>query len=404
MDIEKLEYGIMKYGTPLYVYDIDEMRKNNSYFRANLNKKIDICYAMKANPFLVKEMERITERIEVCSMGEYEICRRNKIDPEKILISGVLKKKEEFYKILDNYGGKSSYTIESLDQFQNLINWCDLHNETIKVYLRLTSGNQFGMDEEAIEHIISMSNMFPYMKIKGIHYFSGTQKKIEKIKTELQYLDEFLLRLEEKTGVAIEELEYGPGFSVSYFDGQKDTSKENITSINECALEMRWNGKITIEMGRALAATCGYYLTSVRDIKKNNRKNYCIVDGGIHQVHYDGQIRGMYRPKIRTIAGENKEKKAEYTVCGSLCTANDVLIQKIKLSKLQIGNVLVFENTGAYAVTEGMALFLNHELPTVVFYSEESGWKLVRKEQQTFEWNMERIVENERIDGHFKRN
>ena len=60
---------------------------------------------------------------------------------------------------------------------------------------------------------------------------------------------------------------------------------------------MRWKGRVVLEMGRAFAASCGTYLTRAEDIKKNNGKNICLTDGGIHQLQYDGQIRGMYIQK-----------------------------------------------------------------------------------------------------------
>ena len=76
-------------------------------------------------------------------------------------------------------------------------------------------------------------------------------------------------------------------------------------------------------------------------------------------------------------------------MCGSLCTVNDVLVQKVDMPRLRIGSVLIFERTGAYAMTEGMSMFLSHELPQIAFYSKEMGWKLVRREYQTYEKNME---------------
>ena len=91
MTIEQLEYGIVNYGTPLYVFDLDKIARTV----ANLRKKTDgvaqLCFAMKANPFLTKQMASLTDRIEVCSVGEYMICRELQISPEKLLISGVLK-------------------------------------------------------------------------------------------------------------------------------------------------------------------------------------------------------------------------------------------------------------------------------------------------------------------------
>lgn len=96
MDMECLEYGIVRYGTPLYIFNIDEMRKCVQEFRSILKDRIGLCFAMKANPFLVSQMCAVVDRIEVCSMGEFEICKARRIPPEKVLVSGVLKKKRTF--------------------------------------------------------------------------------------------------------------------------------------------------------------------------------------------------------------------------------------------------------------------------------------------------------------------
>ncbi|QOV18602.1 alanine racemase [Blautia liquoris] len=389
MEMTRLEEGIVRYGTPLYVFHIDEMRENFKRFRSILQDRAGLCFAMKANPFLTSQMNTLADRIEVCSMGEFQICKKRQIHAENILVSGVMKKKEDIFTILNEYRGKCTYTIESLNQFHCFAEWCDANSELLHVYLRLTSGNQFGMDLATIENIIEVRDMCPFLKIQGIHYFSGTQKKIEKTKEELKKLDVILRELEEKTNFLIEELEYGPGLFVPYFSGQKDTVESDLQEIADAISRMQWKGSVMLEMGRALVAKCGYYLTSVRDIKQTDGKNYCIVDGGIHQINYDGQIRGMYQPMIRVSPEHTKAEMVEWTVCGSLCTVNDVLVQKVDMPRLRIGSVLIFERTGAYAMTEGMSMFLSHELPQIAFYSKEMGWKLVRREYQTYEKNME---------------
>lgn len=404
MDMECLEYGIVRYGTPLYIFNIDEMRKSVQEFRSVFEDRAGLCFAMKANPFLVGQMEAVVDRIEVCSMGEFQNCKAHHIPPEKILVSGVLKRKKDIYQILDYYHGKCTYTVESLNQFQCFVDWCDVNNEVLHVYLRLTSGNQFGMDKEIIQNIIETRSMCPFLKIQGIHYFTGTQKKkVKKVRKELEYLDRFCKELEEEMGFQIEELEYGPGISVAYFEGQKDTMESDISALAEAVSEMQWKGSIILEMGRALAASCGYYLTGVWDIKQNDGKNYCIVDGGIHQMNYDGQIRGMYQPLFRVSPEHVGGKSKEWTVCGALCTTNDVLMQTANIKDLRIGNVLIFERAGAYSMTEGMALFLSHALPKVMFYSKEMGWKLIREERATYEDNMEKEIKNGRFDEYFDR-
>ena len=83
-----------EFGTPLYVFHEEELQETTRRFQNTLGKVAGLCYAMKANPFLVKVMEPIVDRIEVCSMGEFAICEEQGVAPEKILVSGVLKKAE----------------------------------------------------------------------------------------------------------------------------------------------------------------------------------------------------------------------------------------------------------------------------------------------------------------------
>ena len=87
-------------------------------------------------------------------------------------------------------------------------------------------------------------------------------------------------------------LEYGTGFGVPYFEGQEEdvTSPEQLSEFRDIIAQMSWKGAVTLEMGRALAYDTGYYITKVCDVKTNSGKNYAITDGGIHQLHYDGQI------------------------------------------------------------------------------------------------------------------
>ena len=246
------------------------------------------------------------------------------------------------------------------------------------------------MDEEAIEKIIASRDQFPMIKVCGIHFFSGTQKKTaEKFSKEIAYLDKFCWKIEQKYGFTMSELEYGPGIAVPYFKDQEDTLEADIEVIKTAISRMKWKGKVMLEMGRAFVASCGYYLTCVHECKINNDRNYCIVDGGMHQIQYDGQIRGMYQPKCRMYPDGREGKKEKWTICGALCTANDVLVRDIELTAPGEGSVIIFENAGAYAMTEGMSLFLSHELPAVVFYSEKEGFKLARNKQETYKWNME---------------
>lgn len=372
------------YGTPTYVFDLDEFQKRIGKIHTHLGEKIQLCYAMKANPFLIQAAESVLERLEVCSPGEYAICKRNRIPVEKLVLSGVYKAEEDLEEILDSYGAEGIHTIESLQQYEILTKLAKERKIKIKVLLRLTSGNQFGLDENVLKEIVAHREEHPYVQILGIQYYSGTQKKkTEVLCQEIQRLDQLLHELKDAYGYEAEELEYGPGLYVAYFQKEEDKGYEDLQPLKDALEKMQFQGLITLEMGRYMAASCGNYLTRVVDEKKNAGVHYAIVDGGIHHLNYFGQMMAMKLPYYRQLDGTSLEEKygddaQAVTVCGSLCTVSDVLVKNMPLQGEIMKDILVFENTGAYSITEGIYLFLSRNLPKVVFRSEENGLELVR--------------------------
>lgn len=388
---EQLEYAAERYGTPLYVFDLDLLKQQTDRIRKALGDRIGLCYAMKANPFLTERTASQADRIEVCSMGEFEICRERNIPPEKLFISGVLKKKEDIMQILDQYGERCRYTVESVRQMHYFLEWSDVNKKELRLYPRLTSGNQFGMEEDAVRSMFGIAGMSPYLKIEGIHYFSGTQKRqMKQIRQELAMLDAFLLRMRREWRAEVTDLEYGPGIAVQYFTGREEETytEAGLAELREAVSSMQWKGHVTVELGRAVSAECGYYLTQVSDVKRNGETNYCIVDGGSHQLNYDGQIRGMYHPRIQVLPGNFEGGRKTWTVCGALCTGNDILCSSVELPDVRTGRILAFERAGAYSAMEGMALFLSHPLPAAVSYGEQTGWTQLRERRPTYVWNM----------------
>lgn len=393
-----LQEAAKRYGTPLYIFDTDALLERFRYFRKYLGEEISLTYCMKTNPFLTKASLPETSRIEVCSDGEFRICRTLQIPPERLLISGVLKREADLREILDYCGDQALYTAESPQQLELLNRMGVERTLTLSVLPRLTSGSQFGMDEATVLRLVAGREAYPGVRFSGIHFFSGTQKhRLAKHQKELRKLDDFCKRLKQEAGFQVPMIEYGSGFGVPYFQNQEEdvTTPEALTEFREMVQSMEWKGQFTLEMGRALAYDTGYYITKVCDLKTNDGKNYAVTDGGIHQLHYDGQIRGMYCPEVSVIPSErarSEEMKEEndtqhYSICGSLCTTNDIMIGDFECRTLQTGDMLAFGRAGAYSVYEGMSLFLSHELPGVVLWSEETGFLEVRRQSPTYPLN-----------------
>ncbi len=376
MNSEALQDIAASFATPAFIFDADEFGRRAKNVKSAIGGA-SLCYSIKANPFLLACLPEEIDRVEVCSPGELAICRRVGVDPSTVVYSGVNKGSEDIAEAIE-YGAEL-LTAESLRQL-GLINAAALAaGKRVRVALRLTSGNQFGMDSENLKRAVAEKGSYEGVDIVAIHYYSGTQKKkLAVVEKELAELEELADTLEERFGLSGISLEYGPGLPADYFgDDPEGRDMAVLAEAGAMIAAVAARRSVTVEFGRFLASPCGTYLTAAADIKNNNGENFVICDGGINHLKYYGQTMAMQTPPI-TLLGDHGEKTEDYTLCGSLCTTADILVRKVTLSALSVGDVLAFGRCGAYSVTEGIGLFLSRQLPRIVLHSERGGNRLLR--------------------------
>ena len=429
-----------QYGSPTYVFDTKALRARMHAIGEIFGPKVKLCYSIKANSFLIPAALQEVANLEVCSPGELEICERLQVPMDRVIYSGVNKEPWDVERavIHDEVG---ICTAESLRHVRLLEAAGAKSGKVVPVLLRLNSGAQFGMSREDLLSVIRERESYPHLELAGIHYFAGTQRKNKNLhqqKDELEMLRQLFNEVREQEGFVLRKLEYGPGLPVPLFaDGNYSDTLAPARELAETLRSVTEWAELTVEAGRFYAAECGYYITKVVDSKSVDDKNFCIVDGGIHHVNYLGQIMGMKEPVIRHYRGngdpdaasemveykriadnaadvlsmqgaeeneysqdaaakaaalsENAEEDCaekeydlqDWAICGSLCTTNDDLVRSRRMTGPQLGDLLVFENIGAYSVTEGIYLFLSRKMPRIVLYNDSSDVQLVRDFTET---------------------
>ena len=390
VDINKICNEVI---SPSYIFSEEEFASRAALVRESFGEDVNLCFSIKANPFLLGIMPDQISKVEVCSPGELDVCKSLNVPPEMIIFSGVNKSKEEI-KVAFEYGVRN-VTAESkkhIDYINSVAIEMDIKCDLL---LRLSDESQFGIDGDELLGYIKNRNAYKGFKIVGLHYFTGTQKRrpsalIKEIDKFMAYID----RVEEDADFKIERIEYGTGLAVDYFS--KDATEEEAARIKEIAPKIKELSKkadLTVEMGRFFAAPCGYYITEVMDTKVNDGVHYAIVDGGIHQLKYDGQTQGMQIPEITHIkspqscnevgSGTNK-----WTLCGSLCTTADVIARSVEFTDLNCGDLLVFYRTGAYSMDEGISLLLSRDMPSIYILDKANKLNKVRNRVDTYKYHV----------------
>ena len=382
------EYNELK--TPYYIFDetilrmhIAKMAEIRDRFTAD---DMRFCYAIKANPFLIPYIDLLVDHFEVCSWGELGICRKYKVDPRKIILSGVNKEPGMIADALE-YGVRI-FTAESINQYNEIVSQMEKADTNIHLLPRLSNGAQFGMEQSLIEEIIQNRDKHPNISILGIHYFTGTQKKkFTKIESELKLLEEFFAKLKSEYDFEPELLEYGPGLGVPYFEGDDfDSYYAVYEEMVEYIATAKYSYRVNLELGRFFAASCGKYVTAIADVKGTPDAPILILDGGRNHISYYGQNMVMKTPVIKS-ADDDRECTVPCDLYGSLCSFNDMIARAVMLPAPKIGDRLIFENIGAYSITEGIYLFLSRDLPAVYVKEADGTCKMIRNNDPTFETN-----------------
>ena len=143
---------VNEYGSPLYVYDLDEVRSRAKHFvkaatRAFSNNTTHVSYAAKA--FLSKEIARIvTEEgvyVDTCTLGEMKIALAAGVPGRRLVLHGNNKSDEEIALAIEE--GFSKIVIDAPDEPARIATIAKRLGKRARVMLRVTSGIHAGGHE-----------------------------------------------------------------------------------------------------------------------------------------------------------------------------------------------------------------------------------------------------------------
>ncbi len=365
-DIEK------KWSAPFYLFHENRMMWNLELLRRCLGGA-SIAYAAKANPWLIRAAVKRADYIEVCTEGELELCQAYEIPGAKIVMDGVLRTEKALQQAL-NLGVKR-FCVDSSSQLEQLIHMSG-EIEHLEILLRVSSGNQFGMDKKEVEICIRLCSAFGKECITGVQFYPGTQRnEKEKVKRDIDVFRQWLEWLEKLQDFQAKEIQFGSGIGFPYFLGDRlEDYKEALDEIAVFIRELSGRYRVIYEVGRLVAASCGLYVTKVFGVKEREDKRILFCLGGINHFQYPGGAFGIREPGVKVICASPAGRMRESMVCGALCSEADVWIRRKMLDEgIRQGDLLAFPGAGAYCAVEAPNLLLAMEMPAVLVYNKSNS-------------------------------
>lgn len=381
------QHLINKYGSPLYIYDLDEITESYKKLVCSLPDKSIIYYSLKANPNpeVTRHLINLGCYAEVSSIGELNTALNAGAHPKKCIYTGPGKNRKEIeYALLRCVNHFSVESVEELSIINDLTKRFDKSAIlTLRINPSFTVGkasikmtgvpSQFGFDEESINNeLIKLITRNKNLEINGFHIYNGSNfNSVEMLVDNYKNILSTVTKLQFDLSIDIEFIDFGGGFAAPF--GKNDalpdyrSLKNRLEVLINTQFKDRKRPTIAFESGRYLTATCGTLVGTVQSIKVSKGKKYCVVDFGINHI---GGMSGLRRiPTVELqLFKENSLVKddlilQDVTIVGPLCTPLDYLAKNVCLNTLEPNDIVFVPSVGAYGLTGSLLGFLSREIP-----------------------------------------
>lgn len=353
------------HGTPLYVYSQNTMLDAlAAYQRGFAGRKVQICFAMKANSSLaiLQLFARAGCGFDIVSGGELARVLAAGGDPGKVIFSGVGKTRAEMRQALDV--GIGCFNVESEAELEVLNEVALSMGLRAPVSIRVNpnvdpkthpyistglKGNKFGVAHERTVATYQRAASLPGLRVVGIDCHIGSQ--ITEVSPYLDAVDRVLDLVQsiEAAGIPIAHLDFGGGLGITYRD-EEPPAADALWAALLAKLDARGYGDrtIMIEPGRSLVGNAGVCLTEVLYLKPGEQKNFCIVDAAMNDLPRPAMYEAYHG--IVPLHVRSEQPSACYDVVGPICESGDWLGRERTLA-VQPGDLLAVLSTGAYCAS-----------------------------------------------------
>ena len=369
---------LRRFGSPLYVYDADRVRRSFLAFRSAFPyAPLDCHYAIVCNKnhHLVRALHALGAGVHANTPGDAHAALAAGVPAGRILYSGTNLDAADLDYLLAR---GIPLNLDSLDQLRDL----SARRPGTDVGLRLLVDDEdravrIGVTPAELPAAIAVAAAAGG-RVVGLHMYAGTNNR--SLRRVLSCLDRMVA-----AAAALPDLEYldvGGGFGVPYKDGQEPLDlptmgREVAARMAELSARRGRPVRLLVEPGRIVVADAGVLLMTVVSVKRRGGRRYVGVDSTVGNV----AVESVYYPSHRVDAvdprGDALDEPTD--VCGNTTHTGDYIARNARLPDLRPGDVLVLRDVGAYGYAMS-SHFLNRPRPAEVVIDEGAVHLTTRRE------------------------
>ena len=361
------------YDTPLYVYSGSTIRQRFQQFdQAFDGCEHTVCYSVKANSNLsvLRLLARLGAGFDIVSGGELQrVTEASRKIKSKIVFSGVGKLSPEIDLALRS--GILLFNVESASEMELLAARAthlrraasfavrvnpDVATETHPYISTGLHQHKFGVPWRDAAALYRRGAENRYLKPAGVSVHIGSQI------TDVAPFGEAMERVASLAsslraeGYDIRFVDAGGGLGIQYEQNPETNFAAQADQYAKALLgPLKGLGMhLLLEPGRAIAGPAGALLTRVIYRKRNDGKQFVVVDAAMNDL-LRPSLYGAYHEIVPVVLQKDRATET-VDVVGPVCESGDFLARDRELLTVQEGELLAILDAGAY----GMSLASNY--------------------------------------------
>lgn len=356
---------VEQHGSPLLLFDPAQLKHQYQLLQEAL-PNVDLYYAIKALPQIdvLKTLESLGAGFDVASSGELDILLSLRINGRRTIHTHPVKSDKDIREALRF--GSTTFVIDNLDELRKLQAYRGRVGILLRVSFRSDTARvdlsrKFGCSEDEVATIIKESEQLG-LHIKGLSFHVGSQcENAQQHVTAIRRCHEIMSDLNKTLKSPLSILDIGGGFPADYMLDNFDI-KEFCMPIRKALKELPEDWHIYAEPGRYLIASTVRCLTSIIGKSWRYGKPWYYLDDGVYGS-FSGKIFDHAEYPLQTL---QKGEQQASVLAGPTCDSIDIIDDNIQLPELNIGDIIIGHQMGAYTAATRTRFNLLREAKFVV--------------------------------------
>ncbi|MCB1645358.1 MAG: type III PLP-dependent enzyme [Pseudomonadales bacterium] len=359
-------------GKPLLVLDCDKLEQQYHGLQ-NALPGVELYYAIKALPHaaVIRTLSTLGACFDIATSGEIELLREQGANPRLTMHTHPIKRDRDIRDALRF--GCTTFVVDNIYEIEKFVEF----RHRVGLLLRVSFPNprspvdlsrKFGCRVEEVPLLVQKAQELG-LHIKGLSFHAGSQSPDSSNHVyAIEQCAALIEQVQQQAGKLLSILDIGGGFPVGYDKPAPDIDTF-CAPIRAALASLPEHVQVVAEPGRYLVAPAMTAVSTVMGKAKRSDATWYYLDDGVYGS-YSGQIYDHATYPLTVFSDIEQTESA--VIAGPTCDSIDVVAEGIELPPLNIGDVVIGRQMGAYTAASATDFNL-FERATIVVINEKGA-------------------------------